>query len=134
MVRPLVTATLILGLQAGQVPSGSVRPAPAKQLPPLTAVRIDAREIALDSPRRLTLSFAAPQPIDQVLGLLIAGTSFSLAIDADAAGSVRGELKELRLREALDALLVPLGLDYQVQGTVIRVRRQQSETRLFELD
>lgn len=148
MFRVLVAAMAVLGLQAGQDlpvsrPSGGVRgqapsasaPAPrSAPLPPLTAVKLDARDVTLDSPRRLTLSFASPQPIDQVLGLLTVGTSFSLAIDPDAKGSFRGDLKQLTLREALNALLVPLGLDYDVQGTVIRIRRQQTQTRFFELD
>jgi len=104
------------------------------QLPPLPVTQIDAREVTLDSPRRLTLTFAEPRPIDEVLALLTAGTGFSLAIDADATGSFRGELKQLTLREALATLLAPIGLDYQVQGTVIRVRRRQMDTRVFDLD
>jgi type II secretory pathway component GspD/PulD (secretin) len=139
---------VVLGLQAGQDlpvsrPSGGARgqaPSVSAQtprtgpLPPLTAVRLDAREITLDSPLRLSLSFASPQPIDEVLGLLTVHTSFSVAIDPDAKGSFRGDLKQLTLRQALTALLVPLGLEYDVQGTVIRVRRQQTQTRFFELD
>ena len=31
-------------------------------------------------------------------------------------------------------MLAPLGLDFEVQGTVIRVRRRQLETRLFDLN
>jgi len=148
MFRVLVAATVVFGLQAGQdlpvsrpsggtrgqAPSGSAQSPRPAQLPPLTAVKLDPREVTLDSPLRLSLSFASPQPIDQVLGLLTVHTSFSVAIDPDAKGSFRGDLKQLTLREALNALLVPLGLDYEVQNTVIRVRRQQPVTRLFELD
>jgi hypothetical protein len=148
MFHVFIAATVVLGLQAGQDlpvsrPSGgargqassaSVQPARSAPLPPLTAVKLDAREITLDSPLRLSLSFASPQPIDQVLGLLTVHTAFSVAIDPDAKGSFRGELKQLTLRQALTALLVPLGLEYDVQGTVIRVRRQQPQTRFFELD
>lgn len=148
MLPVFVAATVVLGLQAGQdlpvsrpsggargqAPSVSAQPPRSAQLPPLTAVKLDPREVSLDSPRRLTLSFASSQPIDQVLGLLTAGTAFSLAIDPDARGSFRGELKQLTVREALNTVLVPLGLEYDVQGTVIRVRRQQAQTRFFELD
>ncbi len=148
MFRVLVAATVVLGLQVGQdlpvsrpsggargqAPSTSAQPPRSGPLPPLTAVKLDSREMTLDSPRRLTLSFASPQPIDQVLGLLTVGTAFSLALDPDAKGSFRGDLKQLTLREALNALLVPLGLEYEVQGTVIRIRRQQTQTRFFDLD
>ena len=104
------------------------------QLPPLPVTEIDQRETTLDSPRRLTLSFAEPQPIEAVLDLLVMGTPFSLAVDADVKGSFRGELKQLTLREALTALLAPLGLDFQVQGTVIRVMKHQPQTRMFDLN
>lgn len=148
MFRVLVAATVVLGLQAGQdlpvsrpsggargqAPSISAQPPRSAQLPPLTAVKLDSSEVTLDSARRLTLSFASPQPIDQVLGLLTVGTSFSLAIDSDARGSFRGDLKQLTLREALTAVLAPLGLDYEVRNTLIRVRRQQAQTRFFDVD
>jgi hypothetical protein len=110
------------------------RQRPAAELPPLPVTQIDARDTTLDSPRRLTLSFAEPRPIDEVLSLLTAGTPFSVAIDADAGGSFRGELKQLTLREALTTMLAPLGLDFDVRSTVIRVRRRQLETRLFDLN
>lgn len=103
-------------------------------LPAVPATQIAARDTALDSPRRLTLSFLEPRPIDEVLKLLTAGTPFSVAIDADASGSFRGELKRLTLRESLNAILVPLGLDFEVRGTVIRVRRRQLQTRVFDLN
>src|SRR5204863_10001460 len=52
----------------------------------------------------------------------------------DATGTFRGELKQLTLREALTALLSPLGLDFTVHGTVIRVTRDRTETRTFDVD
>ena len=147
MHRVLLAAALLLfpsreqDVPVVRLPDGVARPAPQApprrgdaKLPPVPATQIDAREASLDSPRRLTLSFLEPRPIDEVLGLLIAGTPFSLAIDADAKGSFRGELKHLTLRESLYALLAPLGLDYDARGTVIRVRRRQLETRLFDLN
>ena len=139
----LAAAILLLSSPEQDVPvvrladgaSGQTAPpaARAAKLPPLPATQI-ARAVGLDSPRRLTLSFREPRPIDEVLGLLTAGTPFSVAIDADARGSFRGELKQLTLREALTTLLAPLGLDFEVRGTVIRVRRRQLDTRLFDLN
>ncbi len=149
MLRVLLTAAVLLALPGAQdMPvarlSGDARaqgaspsvqpPRAAGQLPPLPMTQIDSRVVTLDSPRRLSLTFAEPRPIDEVLALLTAGTPFSVAIDPDATGAFRGELKQLTLREALATILGPLGLDYHVQGTVIRVRRRQLETRLFDLD
>jgi hypothetical protein len=122
------------GIVPGQAGPASAQPPRSNQLPPLVVSQIDPRETSLDSPRRLTLSFAEPRPIDEVLALLTAGTGFSLSIDADAAGSFRGELKQLTLRESLVAVLAPLGLDIDVRGSLIRVRRRQLETRIFDLD
>ena len=58
------------------------------ELPPLPVTQIDPRDTTLDSPRRLSLTFLEPRPIDEVLALLITGTPFSLSIDADAIGLV----------------------------------------------
>jgi type II secretory pathway component GspD/PulD (secretin) len=120
------------GAAAQSGPAGQA--GPAGGLPPVPATQIGGRSTTLDSPRRLTLSFLEPRPIDEVLALLTAGTPFSIAIDADARGSFRGELKQLTLREALSTLLSPLGLDFEVRGTVIRVRRRQLDTRIFDLN
>jgi hypothetical protein len=123
----------VAGGIAGQAaPSGQAKSATG--LPPLPVTQIDPRDTTLDSPRRLSLAFLEPRPIDEVLALLTAGTPYSVSIDADATGSFRGELKQLTLREALMTMLAPIGLDFEVRGTVLRVQRRQFETRLFDLN
>jgi hypothetical protein len=82
----------------------------------------------------VSLSFAEPRPIQEVLTLLLEGTPFSVAIDAAVEGSFRGELKDLTLRESLAALLDPLGLDFDVTGTVIRVTRDRVGVRQYDLN
>jgi len=154
MLRYLLAAAIVLLVRAwaqdmpvtrlaggGPAPGVSQAPAaPARpqggQLPPLPATQIDQRDAAasLDGQRGLSLSFAEPMPIGEVLRLLVEGTSFSLAIDPDATGTFRGELKRLTLREALTTLLTPLGLDFEIQGTIIRVMRHRAETRQFDLN
>src|SRR5262249_16738630 len=66
--------------------------------------------------------------------LLVAGTPFSIAVDRDVDGAFRGELKQLTLRDALAALLDPLGLDFEVRGTVLRVLRDRTEMRQFDVN
>ena len=156
MLRYLLAAALVLAarrLGAGdardqarrrragaRLVAAGARPRPARpagsQLPPLPVTQIDQRDAAasLDAQRGLSLSFAEPMPIGEVLRLLVEGTPFSLAIDPDATGTFRGELKRLTLREALTTLLTPLGLDFDVQGTVIRVMHHRAETRQFDLN
>ena len=118
-----------------QVPARPPRP-PGTELPPLPVTQIDLRDVAasLDRQNGLSLSFADPMPIAEVMRLLVEGTPFSLAIDADATGAFRGELKRLSLRESLATLLTPLGLDFDVQGTIIRVMKHRAETRQFDLN
>jgi MSHA biogenesis protein MshL len=154
MLRNLLAAALLLSARAwaqdmpvsrlaggglasavSQPPAAPPRPAGA-QLPPLPVTQIDQRDAAasLDAQRGLSLRFLEPMPIGEVLQLLVEGTPFSLAVDPDATGAFRGELKRLTLREALTTLLTPLGLDFDVQGTVIRVRRRRAETRQYDLN
>src|SRR5260221_5026721 len=144
-MRSLCAAALILLVQempvtrlAGDV-SGqgapSSQPAPPPR-PGMPVTRLDPGEAAatLDSPRRLSLTFSEPRPIQEVIRLLVAGTAFSVALDPDVTGTFRGDLKQLTLREALTTLLAPLGFDVEVHGTVIRVTRSRSETRQFDIN
>ena len=89
----------------------------------------------LDSPRRLTRDVrGARRRSTRCCSCWSTGTPFSLAIDPAANGSFRGELKQLTLRDALTALLAPLGLDFHVQGTVHPGHDAPAETRLFDLN
>lgn len=128
MVRELIAASVWAAL-AGALTSQS-----PPRLPPLPATQLDQGIVSLDSPRRLTLTFAEPRPIHEVLDLLVRGTPFSLAVDPNAQGLFTGDLKQLTLRDALTTLLSPLGLDFSVQGTVISVFRRRPDTRVFDLD
>jgi type II secretory pathway component GspD/PulD (secretin) len=121
-----------------QQPSAPPRSVPqgGPPLSPVPATQIDttAAAAALDAPRNLTLTFVEPRPIDEVLRLIVSGTPFSLAIDSDVSGAFRGELRDLTLREALTTLLTPLGLEFRVEGTVLRITRRRTETRQFDLN
>jgi type II secretory pathway component GspD/PulD (secretin) len=146
MSRLLAAALLLLaqGLPvtrlAGGVPDQAATAQPAPQQPPapppLPVTQLDpgAAATTLDSPRRLSLLFEEPRPIHEVMRLLLARTPFSLAMDPDIDGTFRGELKQLTLREALTALLDPLGLGFEVHGTVIRVTRARTELRQFDIN
>jgi MSHA biogenesis protein MshL len=119
----------------GQAPAAAQRPAPQPPTGlPVTRVDPGAAAATLDSVRRLTLTFSEPRPIDDVLRLLIAGTPFSLAIDPGVSGAFRGELKQLTLRDALTTLLTPLGLEFELRGSVIRVTHYRIETRQFDVN
>jgi type II secretory pathway component GspD/PulD (secretin) len=45
-----------------------------------------------------------------------------------------GDLKDLTMRQAIEAVLFARGLDYDVQGTLIRVFPRKTSTRLFNVN
>ena len=101
---------------------------------PVTQLAPGAAAAGLDSPRRLSLTFSEPRPIQEVLRLVAAGTPFSLSIDPDVTGTFRGELKQLTLRDALTTLLAPLGAEFELRGTVLRITRNRTEMRAFDVN
>lgn len=124
----LVVTACGAGVSAGQVPV--VRP------PDLPVARIDDRAPAadLDAPRAVTLTLAQPVPVRDVLLLLVRGTAFSLVADDRVDGSFSGELKGLTMRQALEGVLFPRDLDYDVRGSLIRVFPRKPDTRLFDVN
>jgi type II secretory pathway component GspD/PulD (secretin) len=96
--------------------------------------QLDERTASLDGPRRVSVTFSQPLPITEVLTLLTRGTPFSVVAEASVTGTFIGELKDLTMRQALEAVLFPEGLDYVVEESVIRVFPRRPETRLFEVN
>lgn len=121
----VLTATL--ALHAQQRP-----PAP---MPTLPLTQLDERSPAADLDNRtFSLTFAQPVALKDLLLLLVRGTSLSIVPDPGVAGSFIGELKNVTLRQALTLILQPLGFDYTVDGTVIRVFRREADTRIFDVN
>lgn len=112
---------------APQAPQGDLSTLPVTQL-------ADRAAADLDGPRRIALSLARPMPLRDMLMLLVNGTPFSLVVDDAVEGAFTGDLKDLSMRQALEAVLFPRGLDYEVEGSLIRVSAHKPETRLFSVD
>ncbi|MCA1562424.1 MAG: hypothetical protein LC753_01720 [Acidobacteria bacterium] len=117
-------------------PSPQGQPPGPGQLPPLPMTQLDdrLRQADLDATRAVSVTFSTPLPVRDVLFLLVRGTPFSIVAAAAVSGTFIGELKDLTLRQALETVLFPLGFDYDVEGTIIRVYPRRARTRLFELD
>jgi hypothetical protein len=109
--------------------------APSSQLPALPVTRLDARSRAtdLDGVRAVSLTFSEPLPVRDVLLMLFRGTSFSIVFEPGVTGKFIGELSDLTLRQALEAVLFPVSVDYSLEGTVVRAFPRRPETRLFEV-
>jgi len=109
--------------------------AQAPQLPPLPLTQLDERGPAADLDNRtFTLTFAQPVPVRDLLLLLVRGTSLSLIPNPSIDGTFIGELKNVTVRQALDSILPPLGLDYSVDAGFIRVFSRERATRIFDIN
>jgi MSHA biogenesis protein MshL len=144
VVRPLgqirlgaVVVFLIATVQgAAQVPAQPEQTGQTAPLRPLAVTQLDERQPTgdLDSPRPIQLTLADPTPIVDLLLVLVRDTRLSVVPDPDVQGTFRGELKDVTLRQAFEMILQPHGLDYSVQGNLIRVFRRRLETRRFDLN
>jgi type II secretory pathway component HofQ len=101
---------------------------------PLTHLDDRGPSADLDGPRRVALSLARPLPLRDMLLLLVNGTPFSIVTDDSVDGTFIGDLKDLTLRQSLEAVLFPHGLDYDLQGSLIRVFAHKPATRLFDVN
>ncbi len=121
--------SLVLGLAVVSQASAQVR------MPTLPLTQLDERGPAADLDNRtFTLTFAQPVPVRDLLLLLVRGTNLSLIPDPAITGSFIGELKNVTVRQALDSILPPLGLDYGVDGGFIRVFGRERDTRIYDIN
>jgi MSHA biogenesis protein MshL len=144
-LRPLhrigvIAAYLLVTAQgAAQVPAPppqAGQPAAQAPLRPLAVTQLDERQPGndLDSARPISITLSDPTPITDLLLVLARDTRLSIVPDPDVEGTFRGDLKDVTLRQALEMILQPHGLDYSVQGNLIRVFRRRVETRIFDLN
>lgn len=132
----IVSLICALGAVSGaqQTPRAH-RTAPSPQLPPLAITQIEDRSRGQDlDGRTLSIRSAEPLAIKDLLILLFRDTDFSIVLDPDVAGVFSGELRNVTLRQALELVLHPLGLDFELQGQSIHVFRRRTETRIFDVD
>jgi type II secretory pathway component GspD/PulD (secretin) len=108
---------------------------PQRPMPAFPLTQLDEHALAADLDNRtFTLTFAQPVPVRELLLLLVRGTSLSIVPDPAISGTFIGELKNVTVRQALGLILPPLGLQYSVDGTFIRVFAREAETRIFDIN
>lgn len=91
-------------------------------------------EEAKKVPDRLFSLYARDSNVQDVLLAFSKESELNLVIDPELSGKVTIDLKGVTLKEALDAILTPLGWTYRVDGKFIKVSRPQMETRIFTLN
>lgn len=126
------------GKPVPQSTGAQMTPPPAGQGPlqPLAITQLDERQRVedLEGGQTFSLSFAEEIPIRDLLLMLVRDTSLSIIPEPGLEGAFIGELKNVTLRQALDLVLQPLGLDYSVEGNFIRVFKLRMETRIFDIN
>jgi type II secretory pathway component HofQ len=120
---PAIRVESVYGLQSPSISSSF----------PITRLDDGQASGDLDRVPAGTLTFAHPLPVRDVLFMLFRGTPFSIVFDPAVNGTFAGELTDLTLRQALEAVLVPAGLDFRRRGRVVHVFPRRTETRLFEV-
>ena len=111
---------------------------PSKPQPPpeekLKEIVVPQREEAKEVPERLFSFFARDSSIQDVLLALSRESDLNIVINPELTGKVTIDLKRVTLKEALNAILSPLGWTYEIDGNLIRIVRPQMETRFFTLN
>ena len=111
---------------------------PAKPQPPpeekLKELVIPQREEAKKVPEKLYSFFARDSNIQDILLAFSKESDCNIVIDPELSGKVTIDLKRVTLKEALDAILFPLGWTYRIEGKFIKIMRPQIESRFFTLN
>jgi MSHA biogenesis protein MshL len=110
----------------------------AKPQPPpeekLTEIVVPQMEGAKKVPDKLFSIYARDSNIQDVLLAFSKESELNIVIDPELNGKVTIDLKRVTLKEALDAILTPLGWTYTIDSKFIKISRPQMETRLFTLN
>ncbi|GAB2182614.1 pilus (MSHA type) biogenesis protein MshL [Denitratisoma sp. agr-D3] len=108
------------------------RPAPAdldlSLLPPL---QTDAPRPAADGRFDLSVQNA---PAAQVFQGIVSGTPYSMLVGPEVSGNLTLTLRNVTVREALDAIRELYGYDYRVQGKRITIQPNTLQTRVFQVN
>lgn len=100
----------------------------------LKEIVVPQMEEAKKVPDKLFSIYARDSSIQDVLLAFSKESDFNIVIDPELTGKVTIDLKRVTLKEALEAILSPMGLTYRIDGKFIKVSRPQMETRLFTLN
>jgi MSHA biogenesis protein MshL len=111
--------------------AAKAQPPPEEKLKELV---IPQMEEAKKVPDKLFSIYARDSSIQDVLLAFSKESELNIVIDPELSGKVTIDLKRVTLKEALDAILSPLGWTYRIDGKFIKVSRPQMETRLFKLN
>jgi MSHA biogenesis protein MshL len=99
-------------------------------LPPVQMDMPHVRGVPLDAKFDLSVQNA---PAAQVFYSLVSGTRYSMLLHPGLSGNVSLNLKDVSIREALDAMRELYGYDYRIEGTRIFVQAAGLQSRVFQV-
>jgi MSHA biogenesis protein MshL len=118
--------------QATAERSGKDAAADKALLPPLAAEMPTAPAGPAAEPR-FDLS-VVNAPAQQVFMAIVTGTRYNMLVPQDVGGTITISLKDVTVREALDAIRELYGYEYVVKGNRITVQSNSLQTRIFQIN
>lgn len=100
-------------------------------LPPLRAEIPPLSVKPLEPKFDLSVSNA---PAAQVFMSIVSGTRYSMLVHPNVTGTISVNLKDVTVREALDAIRELYGYEYKVDGTRIFIQPVSMQTRVFRVN
>ncbi len=100
-------------------------------LPPLRMEMPDVRGQPIDARFDLSVNNA---PAAQVFNSIVSGTRYSMLVHPGVTGTISVNLKDVTIREALDALREIYGYDYRIDGTRVFVQPAGLQSRVFQVN
>jgi MSHA biogenesis protein MshL len=101
-------------------------------LPPL---RADIPQGVSDRPIEPKFDLAVNNaPAAQVFMSIVSGTRYSMLVHPQVGGTISVNLKDVTVREALDAIRDLYGYEYRIEGTRIFIQPVAIQTRVFQVN
>ncbi len=120
--------------EPAKLPTATAAPSPPPVKEKLKELVVPQREEAREIPEKLYSLAARDANIQEVLLAFSKESERNIMIDPELSGKVTVDLKQVTLREALGAILSPVGWTYRLDDKFIRISRLEMETRLFTLN
>ncbi|HZF18671.1 MAG TPA: secretin N-terminal domain-containing protein [Burkholderiales bacterium] len=100
-------------------------------LPPLRAEMPRVAGVPVEQRFDLVVNTA---PAQQVFMSIVSGTRYSMIVNPAVSGTVSVNLKDVTVREALEAIREAYGYEFRVDGTRIYVEAAGLQTRVFQVN
>jgi len=73
-------------------------------------------------------------PAAQVFMAIVSGTHYNMLVHPDVSGQITVNLKDVTVREALEALRELYGYEYEIKGNRITLQPNSVQTRMFQVN